>query len=73
MSATGHSRDLDRCSETNRDQVGVGHVAKVHDPETPQVFWKARRGWTLGSKACLDGKAWRIPKAVADLALAAGA
>ena len=56
------NRDLNRCSEMNRDRVDVKHAAKAHDLETPQALWKTRCGWMLGCKACLDGKAWRTPE-----------
>ena len=63
--------DFDRHSEASRGSVSVVHAAKVYGPEMPQALWKARCGWMLGRKACLDGKAWRILKADLDLALAA--
>ena len=53
--------------------VGMVRVARVYGPKLPQARWKARCGRSFGRKACLDGKAWRIPKADGDLALAEGA
>ena len=84
MSAKPHRPPLDLaaaprvvgCTSTdarraNRGLVGVVRVAKVYGPKMPQTRWKARCGWKLGRKACLDGKAWRILKTGGNLALSA--